>query len=604
MSAAVAFAPSIVNRGVHLHPLSLNNAPTKALVGASLKGYSLHCIIFRTATDPCMGSGHILVYAFDVLMQIYESAGYTQRDAAKSILEHNLYGLDIDDRAFQLAYFAVMMKARQYNRRILNGETDCHVYAIIESNWIGGAYQYEMGNFLMSKEHQETLNYLLDAFKDAKEYGSILQLEDRDYAGLMEAWKYTASQTTGNFNLTLWYDAVEKAIPPLIEQAIVLSQKYDVVVTNPPYMASSNMNNRLADYVKEHYSAAKADLYGAFILKCGEMTRQLGLYSMITQHTWMFLGSYEELRSKILMDNLCSMAHFGIKAFEEIGNDVVQTCAFVICKEHISMKKATFCRLIDYKDYQQKEREYHNSKNYYKIAPESFKQIPGIIFAYWVSAQFISNFSVGRSIEAFGEFTGSQNITGNNEKYLRCYWEVSNRNIGTDYWTFYAKGGDYRKYYGNLTLVVDWRESGKQFYRTNKTSNLLNERFWFKEGITYSAVTSRGTGFRYLPKNCIFDKGGPSISINRRLSEIIALLNSKVAEQYFLVFNPSINLQVKDIKAFPIILPTDDELKTLADKTIEFARDDWNSFETSYSFSHHPLISNCSRVQDAYEKLV
>lgn len=295
-----------------------------------------------TLIDPCMGSGHILVYSFDVLMQIYISCGYTKEDAAALILEKNLYGLDIDKRAYQLTYFALTMKARSYDRRFFSRSVAPHVYAIEESNTIGGAYQYEMGNFLLSKEHQETLNYLLIALKDAKEYGSILQLKPRNYEGLLSAWEYTASQTTENFNLTLWYDAVAKAIPPLIQQAILLSQKYDVVITNPPYMGSSGMGARLGDYVKENYPDSKSDLFAVFIEKYGQMAKQNGNYAMITQHAWMFLSSFEKLRGKLLLTDTVNMAHLGARAFEEIGGEVVQTTSFVMRKSRVQAYKGTY----------------------------------------------------------------------------------------------------------------------------------------------------------------------------------------------------------------------------------------------------------------------
>ncbi len=250
--------------------------------------------------DPCMGSGHILVYAFDVLMQIYLSCGYTPRDAVKNIVEKNLYGLDIDDRAAQLAYFAVMMKARQYDRRFLTRGIRPNVYAIIDSEWVGGSYKLEMGNFLLSKEHQETLNYILDIFKDAKEYGSIIQLDDRDYLGLRDAWEKNAAATTENFNLTLWYNAVEQVIPKLIEQAITLSQKYDVVCTNPPYMGNGGMNALLDNYLKTYFPESKADLCTVFIEKCARMINKNGFVALVTSASWMYNPRYESLRRKLI----------------------------------------------------------------------------------------------------------------------------------------------------------------------------------------------------------------------------------------------------------------------------------------------------------------
>ena len=220
---------------------------------------------------------------------------------------------------------------------------------------------------------------------------------------------------------------------------------------------------------------------------------------------------------------------------------------------------------------------------------DSFIKIPAAPIAYWVGKRFIDNFAIGKRIENYGVFTGSQNITGDNERYTKFFWEVCCSKIN-ERWRFYAKGGDYRQYYGNLDLVVDWSDSARQFYKSNKTSNLLNESFWYQEGITYSAVTSRGTGFRYLPKGCIFDKGGPSINVNNHLYDLIALLNSNVAKHYFWVFNPSINLQVKDVKNIPIIIPSDSQVTAQSQECISLCKKDWDSFETSWDFERHPLV--------------
>ncbi|MCI8326510.1 MAG: BREX-1 system adenine-specific DNA-methyltransferase PglX, partial [Lachnospiraceae bacterium] len=273
--------------------------------------------------DPCMGSGHILVYAFDVLMQIYESCGYSRRDAAKSIVEHNLYGLDIDDRAFQLAYFAVMMKARQYHRRILMQEVEPNLFSILETNDL--RTEADVGMVLLEEEYRETLQYLLDIFADAKEYGSILEIEDRDYEGFLSVWRSLGERAAENVVLMLWYAKFREVIEGLAKQAILLSQKYHVVVTNPPYMGISNADVKLNDYVRMHYPDSRSDLFAVFMERCKKMMGEIGYQAMITQHAWMFLGSYARLRENLQTRDLVSLVHFGIKAFEEIGNDVVQT---------------------------------------------------------------------------------------------------------------------------------------------------------------------------------------------------------------------------------------------------------------------------------------
>ena len=545
-----------------------------------------------TAIDPCMGSGHILVYAFDVLMQIYESAGYGQRDAAGSILEHNLYGLDIDDRAFQLAYFAVMMKARQYNRRILNGEHKPNVYSIQESNGIDRNQLKFFGVGLSETEKKRAITQmtgLLDTFKDAKEYGSILTVDQYDW-DLLNCFAHHFGQVGQMSFESIGLNETCEKLVKIIDQGIVLSRKYNIAVTNPPYMSSSGMSGKLTEYIKKRYLDSKADMFAVFIEKCSKSIIPSGYVSMITQHAWMFIDSYESLRNKILKKKFISLLHLGIKAFEEIGNDVVQTCAFVIGGESTANYKSKFVRLVNCKNFKQKEEEFLAGRHQYTAKSSEFKKVPGTPIAYWVGNQFIINFEKGLYIESFGKLTGSQNITGDNEKYLRLCWEVNNRGIG-EKWRFYAKGGDYRQYYGNLSFVVDWSESGRQFYSTNKSSNLLAEEYWFKEGITYSAITSRGTGFRYLPEGCVFDKGGPSINLKSDIPEILALLNTNVAKFYFWVFNPSINLQVKNIKSFPILLSRDKNVITMAEENLSYCHKDWDSFETSWDFGLHPLVN-------------
>lgn len=542
--------------------------------------------------DPCMGSGHILVYAFDVLMQIYEASGYSQRDAAQSILENNLYGLDIDDRAAQLAYFAVMMKARQYDRRIFSRGIQPHVYAIVESNGLdSSSVEYFTNNDPKLKKDFGTL---MDELRDAKEYGSILNISQVDFAALYARVEEVRA------DISIFREIVLNSILPLIQVAEVMAQKYDVVVTNPPYMALSNASQRVNDYVKSNYADCKADMFAVFIERCGTFTKKNRYQAMITQHTWMFLGSYEGLRVRLASHSLVSLIHLGIKAFEEIGNDVVQTCTFVFQNTSCTERKSRFCRLVDVKDSTKKEQEFFNPSLYSEKSTDSFKVIPGFTYAYWVEDAFIDNFEKGSKIEQYAEFTGSQNITGNNEKYLRYHWEVEADKVGQTYWVFYAKGGDYRKYFGNLEMVIDWRDSARNFYATNKTSNLLSEHFWFREGVTYSAVTSRGTGFRYLPKGCIFDKGGPSIAIKDNLYYLLALLNSKTAELYFRVLNPSINLQVKDIKALPILVEDKDKIADITQRSVQLAKDDWDSFETSFTFKRHPLTVGHTRVEEAF----
>lgn len=576
--------------------------------------------------DPCMGSGHILVYAFDVLMQIYEAAGYTQREAAKSILENNLYGLDIDDRAFQLAYFAVMMKARQYNRRILNGETACHVYAIKESNDIDRAYQYEMGNFLLSKEHQDTLNYLLEAFKDAKEYGSILKLEDRDYIGLMQAWNYAASQTAENFNLLLWYSVVEDKVPELIMQAIILSQKYHSVITNPPYMGVSNGNSDLGNYVKKYYPNSKTDLFAVFIERCGNMMDDNGYQAMITMQSWMFLKSYEKMRIHLLHTNeIISLLYLGIKAFEEIGNDVVQTAAYIIRNTKCEQYKGTYFKLLTH-DRHQKIDDYLNRNNMDICSQLSLFKIPGAPVAFWVSEAFRDSFAE-KPLDAYADIRSGMSTT-DNERFLRLWFEPSKININfgcnsleeakdsSKRWYPYNKGGDYRKWYGNNSLVVNWLNDGQEIKEwvvsnpkdpktTSWSRRIFGTDCFFKSGITWSSIASSQFGCRCYGKGFIFDSGANGLFAFNKTQEyyIAGLLNSKVAKKVLDVINPSINFGPGTIGKIPAIIQADkiDYITSLVAKCIDLAKIDWDSFETSWDFYRHPLISSNPHIEDNFE---
>ena len=383
--------------------------------------------------DPCMGSGHILCYLFDVLMQIYLDNGYSKREAVRSILENNLFGLDIDKRAAQFAYFSVMMKAREYDSNFFSRSNipQPRVYDIQESNWLGGAYKHEMGNFLNSQQHRDTLNYLLDAFVDAKEYGSILQIKPLNYEGLKEAWETSAAATAHDANMAMWYDAAKDAVAQLIEQAVMLSQKYDAVVTNPPYMGSSGMGANLTNFVKKYYPDSKSDLFAVFIEVCSRMVAEKRYQAMITQHAWMFLSSYEKLREKMMLTETVNMAHLGARAFEEIGGEVVQTTSFVRCRTHIDDYKGTYCRLIEPTTQQGKEDMFLAGENRYFANQDNFAKIPGRPVAYWASTRALENYVCMGSVSDMGEGRIGL-ITGDANRFLRLWSEVDFKRIGFD----------------------------------------------------------------------------------------------------------------------------------------------------------------------------
>ena len=548
--------------------------------------------------DPCCGSGHILAYLFDVLMQIYENYGYTPRDAVASILQNNLYGLDIDDRAAQLAYFAVMMKAVRYDKRFLkrkdeDGEPDVpqpHVYAIEESNRIE---KPDVEYFCNGKlELNDAMHTILTQLYDAKEYGSILTITPQDWDALYARF----DEVTGESSFHR--ESIRKKLLPLVRVAQTLAQKYDVVVTNPPYMGSSGMGAKLAEYVKKNYPDSKSDLFAVFIEVCSRMAKQNGYQAMITQHAWMFLSSFEKLREKMMLTETISMAHLGARAFEEIGGEVVQTTAFVRCANHVEGYKGTYCRLIEPTSQQGKEEMFLAGQKRYTANQDDFAKIPGASVAYWVSKKLYSTFR--NSLLYDYTISDGQNKTGDNAKFVREFWEVRNSNVGKGKkWLFYAKGGGYRKWYGNLSEVVNWSEEAREFYKNDKICRIIPEYLWYKAGITWSLI-SNNPSFRLLPEEATFDVGGSSIFLkdNSNIEFVLGLLNSKVFSYVQKIVNPTINIQVKDIRVMPFVKKNENEITGLAEECSFLSKEDWDSFETSWDFTRHPFIKAITKYSN------
>lgn len=366
--------------------------------------------------DPCMGSGHIICYMFDVLMQIYETYGYTARDAASSIVQNNIYGLDIDDRAAQLAYFSVMMKARQYDRRFLSRGIQPHVYAIMESN----RFDPHIIDFFTDgrKELKSAMNSLISDLHDAKEYGSILDVKPVDFPAL-----YARFDEIRNGNPNLYtYQILDKLLP-FVQMTEVMARKYHAVVTNPPYMGSSGMSGKLSEFIKKHYSDSKSDLFAVFIERCGQMVKKDYYQAMITQHAWMFLSSFEKLRKKILQKTTINMAHLGARAFEEIGGEVVQTTSFVMLNRDIENYKGVYCRLIDPTTQKDKEDLFLSGDGRFESSQSNFSKIPGSPVAYWASEQILNDFTDGKFIGDDANVKIGMG-TGKNDIFLREWWEV------------------------------------------------------------------------------------------------------------------------------------------------------------------------------------
>ena len=545
--------------------------------------------------DPCVGSGHILVYAFDVLIQIYESAGYSTRDAAKYILEHNIYGLDIDGRAFQLAYFAIMMKARQYNRRILNGEYKPNIYSIKESNGINREQLNYLGSGCSEDERNKALEQiviLLDTFKDAKEYGSILNVEEFD-AELLEKF-ISQSEPDGQISMhTVGIEETIQELRQIIAVGKVLSEKYHTVVTNPPYAGTSNLSPKLNAYIKENYPDSKSDLFAVFIERCSEMTVENGYQAMITQHSWMFLSSFEKLRKKMMQSEIINMAHLGARAFEEIGGEVVQVTAFVRCIEHIKGYRGTYCRLIEPTSQQGKEKMFLDGENRYITVQDNFKKIPGEPVAYWVSRNFIDAFSEGEMIGSFSVV--SEGIkSGNNEYFLRLWYEIKGDSFSFEKekqgfkWYPHHKGGEFRKWYGNKDWVINWENDGREI-KNAANSGLQGKGIYFGEFVGWSKISSKGNPLRYYKKNYLFDSGAPAIK-NDNVLITMGLFNTKVGEYYLSMISPTLNLQVGDVKKIPLIIKEKESVLDIIGKNLLLSKSDWDSYETSWDFVTHHLI--------------
>lgn len=561
--------------------------------------------------DPCMGSGHILVYAFDVLMQIYTQMGYTDKDAALSILENNLYGLDIDKRAFQLAYFAVLMKARQYHKFILKKQPQCHIYAIAESNGINmkhlayfGAQLDELAKPVALNQMQE----LIATLHDAKEYGSIVSVAEYDWELLHQfAAEFDIS---GEMNLfdSFGIEATQQRLQELVAVGEVLAQKYEVVVTNPPYRGVADVDVKLADYIKTNYPDSKNDLFAVFMEVCHKMNVKSGYQAMITQHAWMFLSSFEKLRAKIQKLDIVNMVHLGARAFEEIGGEVVQTTSFILANKHFDGYKGTYCRLVEPTTQQGKEEVFLAKENRYVACSDNFAKIPGAPVAYWVSEKFLKTFIEGRLLCNYASpKTGM--TTGNNERFLRLWSETDIKRIyfmasdaeeavkSKAKWFPYCKGGGFRRWFGYNEYVVNWENNGyeiKHNIKPNglKAASVRSEQLYFKSLITWSAVTSGVFSCRECKGGSLFDSGGSSIYVEKEQSYILALLNSKLTQMYLDVSNSTINYQPGDIANVPVIFKAEhnEQVSNLARQNIALSKSDWDAFETSWDFTKHPLV--------------
>ena len=590
----------------------LEEAPQEPQVQAQLseirKGYAqlkpedIRCI------DPCMGSGHILVYLFDVLVQIYQAYGYSTREAVQSIVENNLYGLDIDDRAAQLAYFAVMMKARQYDRRFFTRGIQPHVMAIQESNALE-AFERLQGQLSMDTLCLETANELIRTFRDAKEYGSILQV---DIPGLESADRLMEQlrAVQGDFEMMAWVERAEALLPVLAQQAVMLQQKYDVVVTNPPYMGSSGMGGKLSQFVKDFYPDSKSDMSTVCMEKAMAMCKPNGYMAMINIPVWMFLSSYEKLRQKLLGHNeIVNMVHPGRGIF---GSDF-GTTTFVFQKTHIAGYKGSYRRLFDIQGEVKSNEERENAllagKGCYIAQQDNFAKIPGSPVAYWVSEAFIQLFSHNENI---GDYCYPRQglHSGNNDVYFRFWHEPSFVDIMTDdstvwqhekSWAKLNKGGAYRKWYGNREYVIFWRSNGNAIKNNGRSVGANNQHF-LQNMVGFTDITSYKSSFRYYGKGFVFDVSGPSMFNKENIVSnlyLLGLLNGKVCDEAMSVLSPTIHMNQTALSKISVVQDKVDMVTQIVQDCINNSRSDWDAFEMSWDFQRHPLLQHFFSIHPA-----
>lgn len=561
-----------------------------------------------TCIDPCMGSGHILIAMFDVLMDIYESAGYDKREAAFEIVEHNIHGLDIDQRAYQLAYFSVMMKGRGYNRRFLrgrDGKPEPKVYAIVESDEINRNHLQFFGTHLSEMERNLVvmqIEGLLDTFKNAREYGSILNVNACDW-DVLERFVDDLG-TTGQISFeSVGSEETQEQLSKVVRVAHNLGQKYDAVVTNPPYMGASGMGAKLSKYVKDNYPDSKSDLFAVFIEKCGQMAKKNAYQAMITQHAWMFLGSFERMRHQKLQDTIVNCAHLGTRAFEEIGGEVVQTVAIVFricnCCNYISR----FIRLVNEQSQKAKEQLFLKQTSIYDVSKKLYECIPGSPIAYWIGEKMSDAFSD----KLLGDYAQTKQgfATGNNDLFLRYWQEVNFKKIGLPLftreraltsdkkWFPCNKGGSYRKWYGNNFYVANWKNDGNDM-RKFKGSVIRNPQFYFREGITWSSLATQ-LSLRFSPEGFLFESKGSMCFVNDQCDTyyILGLLNSKVASNALAVLSPTLDFHEGPMSKVPVII-SNEKCKIIVEhvkECVNISKSDWDSFETSWGFKCHPLVS-------------
>ena len=590
--------------------------------------------------DPCMGSGHILVYAFDVLMDIYSNLGYSNRDAVQSILENNIYGLDIDKRAYQLAYFALMMKAREYYKRIFSKKLELNICYTRESNDINK----EIIDFISNGNNKikEELDLIYNSFLDAREYGSLIEAPKIDYDEIKN--RLSEIENTDSYNLfdEAKKEEIKNKFYYVIKTSEILSKKYEVVTTNPPYMGSSMMDSKLSKYTKKNYPDSKSDMFAVFIERCDDLTKKNCYTSMITMQSWMFLSSFEALRKNILEKTT-------IKSLLQLGYGVIGiafgTSAFSLKKSFPDEKEGYYFRMFDkiaqniqtddcatlfrisknttnfrykFDEYSSENTIFEDIKSNekgnlikFQISQKNFEKIPGMPIGYWASDKVIKIFEKNQKLGDIGEAkSGLQ--TGNNDKFLRQWFEVSNQKIGYNIknledcriknyrWLPQVKGGSFRKWYGNFDYIVNYKNEGQEIKNYEGTGMLKNSQFYFLEGLTWSHTTSGSFAIRYLPKGFLFNVEAPTLYRLPNNYYFLGLLNTKITDLLFGLLNESMHYLVGDMIKLPVKYLEKEIIDFIVQQNIMISKKEWNSRETSWDFEKLSLIDG-KDLKSAFE---
>ena len=540
-----------------------------------------------TVLDPACGSGHILVEAYDCLKAIYLERGYRSRDIPRLIMENNLYGIDIDTRAAQLASFALLMKAREDDRRLFSNPPKLNIIALQDSQ---PERLDALSQDLVSIGIAQTdLKELLDLFEHASTFGSLIQIPAAFAKKLPELeTKLNTALASGD----IFAQQSAQELLPFVQQANLLAKQYDAVIANPPYMGGKGMNTALKDFAKKKFPDSKSDLFAMFIERGFVWCKDNGFNSMVTMQSWMFLSSYEAMREKLLQDRtIQTMAHLGARAFPEISGEVVQATAFVMQGKHLNGFKPVFFRLVD-TEKDQKENELKAGLNRFdSTIQDDFKKIPGSPVAYWVSEKVREIFSlekIGALLKSDGQL-----LTGNNEKFLRNFWEIKANEVGHDKnWKLHHKGGDYRKWYGNVEWVVAWDLNTREHYRKDKIARIPKEEVWDLEGVTWSTITSANASFRKVLWFESFNKAAPTL-LGKDPQDIdlcLGILNSKISEKLLKILNPTVNCLVEDIEAIPILKINSLDFIENVRRCVLLSKGDWDSYENSWDFTQNPII--------------